>query len=82
MILAKDIDFVPGQGGLNELIDELHKKCMCNNIPFIQGLMRKQIGKAIKACNIKISAVGITNYDIISDDLRQLFVKHNTFYKL
>lgn len=62
LIIAPDLERVPGKGGLDDTIQQLKSEAEIQNIPYLFGPNRKQLGKSSHK-NVLVSCVAVLNYD-------------------
>lgn len=72
MIIAIDIERVPGEGGLDELLESLIYNCEYMNIPMIYSHKRQNLGRIIKNKALSLSCVGIMDYSGVEDSFNQM----------
>lgn len=66
LIIAPDLESVPGKGGLDDTIQQLKSEAEIQNIPYLFGPNRKQLGKSSQK-NVLVSCVAVLNYDGAED---------------
>jgi len=66
VIIATNIEWINSSGGLNEITDNIIRKCKSNKIPVVFALKRYNLGCALGR-KIPTSCVGILNYDGVNE---------------
>ena len=61
MVIAPDIEAVPGTDGLDDLVASLIATCQTNRIPVIFALSRKALGTLLINPAVEIACVGLPN---------------------
>ncbi|CAG9331125.1 unnamed protein product [Blepharisma stoltei] len=62
VIIAPNIEKVPGEGGLDELVNELIENCQRYNVPYLFGLDMVIMGRIIINNAVTLTAVGIIDF--------------------
>lgn len=63
MLLAHDIEDVPGEGGLNSLISSVIAAAREANLLVLFPLSKKELGAVLKNPAVSLSVVVILNYE-------------------
>lgn len=75
LIIAPDLEHVPGKGGLDDTIQQLKSDAEIQHIPYLFGPSRRQLGKSSHK-NVLVSCIAILNYegaeDLVSKVLEHL----------
>lgn len=82
MLIAIDIERVPGEGGLEELLESLIYNCEYMNIPIIYSHRRQHLGRIIKNKAVSLSCVGIVDYSGVEDAFNQIVQLSNDLKEL
>lgn len=67
MLLAHDVEDVPGEGGLNALVGAVLAAARTACVPVVFPLSKKELGTVIKNPAVSLAIVCILNYEGVDE---------------
>ena len=72
MLLAHDIEDVAGEGGLNELVNEVIEAARTATVPVVFPLSKKEMGTVLKNPAVSLAVVCVLNFEGADETYKSL----------